>query len=102
MLSFKPAMRKYLTLICISLSLVSYAQFQDNVFEKDQAKTDQSTASDTNTFDSQSRTGVPNGGEQGEGPGNPGEPVPINGLVPVLLLSGILIAVFYQKRVQNS
>lgn len=98
MLSFKPAMRKNLTVIFISLSLMSFAQFEDNVFQKAQSATVQEDTSENNTFDSQSKTGVPIGDEQEEGPGNPGEPVPVDGLVPILLLSSILLIVYYQKK----
>ncbi|WP_072998094.1 hypothetical protein [Epilithonimonas mollis] len=101
MLSFKPAMKRYLTLLYISLSAMCFAQYQNNVFEKDQAKNDQqSTVSgNDNTFDSQqSAKGVPDGGEQEEGPGNPGDPVPINRLVPVLLLSGVVLVIYYQRN----
>lgn len=41
---------------------------------------------------------VPSGGEHPEGPGNPGEPVPIDGLIPILLLSGLSLIFCYQRK----
>lgn len=45
MLSFKLPMKKYLTLIYITLSVMTFAQFQDNVFEKDKTAPQQSELS---------------------------------------------------------
>ena len=100
MLSFKLQMKKYLTLTYIGISLMAGAQFQENTFDNQSNQTVQNSSADDNTFENgQSSTGVPVGGEHEEGPGNPGEAVPINGVVPVLLLTGMaLLAYFYKKN----
>lgn len=101
MFSFKQQMRKYFTLIFVAISAISFAQFQDNVFEKDKSTVQQSQSTiddgtSAGTAD-QSAFGVPAPGDQEEGPGNPGEPVPIDGYVAFLLLGGLSL-IFYHKR----
>lgn len=98
MLSFKLQMKKYLTLTYIGISLMAGAQFKENTFDNQSNQTVQNSSDDDNTFENgQSSTGVPVGGEHEEG--NPGEAVPINGVVPVLLLTGMaLLAYFYKKN----
>ncbi|WP_374442496.1 hypothetical protein [Epilithonimonas sp.] len=100
MLSFKLPMKKYLTLLYIGISLMSAAQFKENTFDQQSDQNMHTNSNDNNTFENgQSATGVPVGGEHEEGPGNPGEPVPIDGLVPVLLLSSVaLLAYFHRKN----
>ena len=101
MFSFKPSMRKYLILIYLSLSIMSFAQFKENAFDNEQSKVSQENAvNQTSAFEEEPTTAsaLPPGGEQPEGPGNPGEPVPINGFVPVLLLTGIMLAIYYQRK----
>ncbi|UQB68747.1 hypothetical protein [Epilithonimonas zeae] len=94
-------MRKYLILIYLSLSVMSFAQFKENAFDNEQSKVSQENAvNQTSAFEEEPTTAsaLPPGGEQPEGPGNPGEPVPINGFVPVLLLTGIMLAIYYQRK----
>ena len=100
MFSFKLQMKKYLTLIYIGISLMAGAQFKENTFDNQSNQTIQTSSADDNTFENgQSSTGVRVGGEHEDGPGNPGEAVPINGVVPVLLLTGMaLLAYFYKKN----
>lgn len=76
------------------------AQFKENTFDQQSDQNMHTNSDDDNTFENgQSSTGVPVGGEHEEGPGNPGEAVPINGVVPVLLLTGMaLLAYFYKKN----
>ena len=99
MLSFKLPMKKYLTFIYIGISLMSAAQFKENTFDNQSNQNVQPSSSDNNTFENgQSSTGVPVGGEHEEGPGNPGEPVPINGVVPVLLITSIALLAYFHKK----
>ena len=100
MLSFKLKMKKYLTLTYIGISLMAGAQFKENTFDNQSNQTVQTSSADDNTFENgQSTTGVPVGGEHEEGPGNPSDPVPINGVVPILLLTVMaLLAYFYKKN----
>lgn len=109
MFSFKRTMRKYLTLIYLAVSVMSFAQFKDNVFEQNNATLQpqsevsslNQTATDgtgTSTEGTQSSFGVPGPGEQEEGPGNPGEPVPIDGFVPFLLFAGLAFIIYYERK----
>lgn len=108
MLSFKLPMKKYLTLIYITLSVMTFAQFQDNVFEKDRTVQQQSELSNSAQVESNGSAeegnpssfgnGMPDPGDQEEGPGNPGEPVPIDGYVPLLIIGGLTLMVYYQRR----
>ncbi|SMP94837.1 hypothetical protein SAMN05421679_106155 [Epilithonimonas pallida] len=117
MSSFKLQMRKYLSIICITLSVICLAQFRaENEFDNNnqiQSNEQQSNhnvdpndptqvqSAPNNTFnenEEQNSNLVPNGGEHPEGPGNPGEPVPINSLIPVLLLSGMSLMIYYQRK----
>lgn len=71
---------------------------QTGVDQYDPAKAQ--TAPD-NSFGAEEQQGsglVPNGGEHPEGPGNPGEPVPIDGLIPILLLGGLSLIFYYQRK----
>lgn len=90
MFSFKPPMKKYLTLIYLGLSVMSLAQFRENAFDNEHSRIDQENTAQSSTFetDQSSASALPPGDEQPENPGNPGEPVPITGLTPILLLSG--------------
>jgi hypothetical protein len=110
MFIFKRTMRKYLTLLYITASVMSFAQFEDNVFEQNNAATSQqpsdvnsSVKTDTHeagtpSGESQSSFGVPGPGEHEEGPGNPGEPVPIDGFVPFLLIAGLAFIIYYERK----
>ena len=103
--SFKLPMKKYLLLTYLCLGVLSYAQFKDNAFDNEHSKLNQQNSQELsateinqgNTFD-QEQSAVPQGGEQPEGPGNPGEPVPINGVVPILILSGLSLIFYYQRK----
>ncbi|KFC19995.1 hypothetical protein [Chryseobacterium sp. FH1] len=82
---------------------MAFAQFQDNVFEQDktvvQPKSELNATAEAD--DGQSSFGkVPDPGDQQEaGPGNPGDPVvSIDDYIPALLLSGLLLVVYYQRR----
>jgi len=86
---------------------MSFAQFQDNAFEQNkptvQKQSDINSSAEANgTFDSaresQSSLGVPGPGDHEEGPGNPGEPVPIDGLVPLLLIAGLSFIVYFERK----
>lgn len=98
---------------------MSFAQFTDgNVFDQEQTTTtnqqpqtgspneapEAQTAADTNMYvpaeDSQTSSSlVGNGpGEHEEGPGNPGEPVPINDYIPLLILGGLALMFYYHRK----
>lgn len=91
---------------------MSFAQFKENVFDQNQVPAEQQNSPNLNAAQqaeatpvlapdgeaSESAMGVPGPGDQEEGPGNPGEPVPINGYIPVLLLSGLALIFYSQKN----
>jgi hypothetical protein len=97
---FKQQMKKYLALIYLSLSVMSFAQFKDNVFDQEQSKVEQRQSQDQSA---QVEAYDPNGEYSDEnvesiGPGNPGEPAPIDGMVPFLLLVGLGLIFYYQRK----
>jgi hypothetical protein len=99
MLSFKLKMKKYLTLIYIGISLMAGAQFKENTFDNQSNQTVQNSSDDDNTFEMDSHLLVSLWEESTKKKSNPGEAVPINGVVPVLLLTGMaLLAYFYKKN----
>lgn len=114
MLSSKLPMRKYFTLLYITFSVMSFAQFTDNVFEQQhstaapqqstnmnsatQAEANQNSFAPQEENQSSSLVGVPGPGEHEEGPGNPGEPVPINDYIPYLLILGVFLMIYYQIK----
>lgn len=101
MFSIKRQMKKYLLIFFVACSAMSFAQFQDNVFEKDKTvvQSDAQSASEATASDSQSSFGrIPDPGDQEEGPGNPGEPVPVDAYIPSLLLVGLSLVVYYQRK----
>lgn len=102
MFCIKRQMKKYLLIIFVAYSAMGFAQFQDNVFEKDKAVVQPSaqSASEETASDSQASSfgSVPDPGDQEEGPGNPGEPVPIDDYIPALLLGGLTLVIYYQRR----
>ncbi len=82
---------------------MSFAQFQENTFDNEQTKMARETAvTQSATFEEDQTTAsaLPPVGDQPEAPGNPGEPVPINGALPVLILTAVTL-VFYYKRKKN-
>ncbi|MNL07504.1 hypothetical protein D3C87_1281810 [compost metagenome] len=103
MFCIKQQMKKYLLLIYLAISAMSFAQFQDNVFDKDKGVAQPNAT--VQAEDAESTTGessygsFPDPGDQEEGPGNPGpDPVPVDSLVPVLLISGLSLIIFYYQR----
>ena len=85
----------------MSFSVMSLAQFKENAFDNESSKMTQENAiSQESAFEDQqaSASALPPGGDQPEAPGNPGEPVPINGLIPVLIISGIALVVYYKRK----
>lgn len=114
MTSFKLPMRKYFTLLYVTFSVMCFAQYTDNVFDKSQTATttqqpstmsgvstaepNQSEYDPTEAEQSSSSVGVPGPGDQEEGPGNPGEPVPINDYIPYLLILGVFLMIYYQIK----
>lgn len=83
--------------------MMSFAQFQENVFDNEQSKmTRENDVTQSTAFEEDQTTAsaLPPGSDQPEAPGNPGEPVPINGAIPVLILTAVVL-VFYYKRKKN-
>jgi len=94
-------MKKNFALAYLFFSVLSMAQFKDNVFDSDQSKVEQRThdaelaqASDRNTFGS-GVEGNTNGTTSR--PGNPGEPAPIDDYIPYLM-GGALFLIAYSQR----
>lgn len=90
---------------------MSFAQYTDNVFDQNKAPTGESAGLDRSTQaeensgvfapteeDQSSSLGVPGPGEHEEAPGNPGEPVPINDYIPYLVVVGLFLIVYYQRK----
>lgn len=85
-------MKKYFLLILLVFSTVSFAQFQDNVFEKDKTTTQ---VSENNQSESDSEDAGDDGGT-GQ-PGSPGE-LPIDDYIPWLLFAGMSIIIYSQRK----
>jgi len=114
MFSIKLPMRKYFTLLYVTFSVMSFAQFTDNVFEQQQSTSGQQQSSTMNSAtqaeanpnsfapegESQpsAAVGVPGPGDHEEAPGNPGEPVPINDYIPYLVIAGLFLMIYYQTK----
>lgn len=109
MYSFKLPMKKYLTLVYVLLSVMSIAQFKDNTFDQNQNEHHQSSGLNAgaktesgqgffNEGNQSSLNGVPGPGDHEEGPGNPGEPVPIDNYLFFLFLSSFGFIFYYQSK----
>lgn len=105
-------MRKYFTLLYIAFSVMSFAQFSDNVFDQDRAEPEKvaprlaepaqaeavpSMVPDDEVF-KESDGGVITSEDPEGRPGNPGEPVPVDAYLPLLLLSAVALIFYYQKK----
>lgn len=93
MFSAKQHMKKYFLLILMVFSTLSFAQFQDNVFEKEKV-----VAHSTTEVGATDQTQVAR--DDNGPPSNPGEddPVPIDDYLLVLLLSGLSIIIYSQRK----
>ncbi|MCG2791929.1 MAG: hypothetical protein L6262_00070 [Weeksellaceae bacterium] len=105
-------MRKYFALLYVTFSVMSFAQFSDNVFDQDRAGEARPapnltapapaqtipTMAPVEEVSAENSTGVPGPGQHEEGPGNPGEPVPVDAYLPLLLLSAVALIFYYQKK----
>lgn len=102
MFTFKQTMRKYLSLLFITISFVSFAQFQENVFEQDKsASGEQKARVETRGNDEQSSSETADSAEDDDDtpPPHPGEePVPIDGLLPFLFLTGLFFIIYYKGK----
>jgi len=95
-------MKKNFALAYLFFSVLSMAQFKDNVFDSDQSKVEQRShdaelaqASDRNTFEN----GVEdNTNGTANKPGNPGEPAPIDDYVPYLLGGAVFLIAYSQRK----
>lgn len=98
MFCIKKQMKKYLSVLFIAFSAVTFAQFQDNLFEKEKATAKPTSEISTNA-EAETTLDVDASSADEGNPGNPGdEPVPIDDYLPVLLLSGFALVVYYQRR----
>lgn len=86
---------------------MSFAQFQDNAFEQKKSTVQQQSemngltqenGTENPSGENQSSLGVPDPGDHEEGPGNPEEPVPINGFVPLLLVAGLSFIIYFERK----
>lgn len=84
---------------------MSLAQFKDNVFDQEQSKVGNESSRDLNataqsesvqTFDP--NTDTSDSPTESIGPGNPGEPVPIDGYLPFLLIGSLGLVFYYQRK----
>ena len=95
-------MRKYLSLLFITISFVSFAQFQDNVFEQDKsASVQHRSGADVQGDAGQSSSGTLSSADDNQGgpPASPGdEPVPIDGFLPFLFLTGLVFIIYYRGK----
>ncbi|WP_312822108.1 hypothetical protein [Epilithonimonas sp.] len=99
MFIFKRTMRKYLSLLFIAISFVSFAQFQDNVFEQDKSTTLHNQSDVNNSTKIGTDTQVDGTQSSSAGPGNPGpEPVLIDGFLPFLFLTGLVFIIYYREK----
>ena len=112
-------MKKYLSILYIAIGVFSYGQFSDNSFENNNdegkyssyvehssnyQKSNQvysNNNQDNGGSGTNSLSGPPIGGEQEEGPGNPGPPVPIDGSSYMLFISGAILMVYFHKRLKK-
>lgn len=95
-------MKKNFALAYLFFSVLSMAQFKDNVFDSDQSKVEQRShdaelaqASDKNTFENgveDNTNGTTNK------PGNPGDPAPIDDYIPYLMGGAVILIAFSQRK----
>ena len=88
----------------------SFGQFNNNSFEKrtneapyaNQPESaqlkQQNSGFGANQEEPDTNSTVPNGGNQPEGPGAPGEPAPIDGKIYILLITGLILIVYFQRK----
>ena len=93
MFSAKQHMKKYFLLILMVFGTMSFAQFQDNVFEKEKTAAQQQPDSGTAT---ESEDGPLQRDTQPGGPGEP--PAPIDDYIPWLLFAGMSIIIYSQRK----
>lgn len=95
-------MKKNFALAYLFFSVLSMAQFKDNVFDSDQSKVEQRThdaelaqASDRNTFEEGAENN--NDGTTSR-PGNPGDPAPIDDYIPYLMGGAVILIAYSQRK----
>lgn len=87
-------MKKYLALAYLFFSVISLAQFKDNVFDKESNTTQKESS---NVYDSGSEQSSEEN-SQSFGPGNPGEPAPIDDYIPYLLMGSMILIYAHRKK----
>lgn len=102
-------MKKYFTFLYICMGMIAVsAQFKENVFDNKNTDGSQTQSSPDGTYNRSSDLNALNSHEESDsnnkaarkGPGNPA-PAPIDGYIPVLLLAGAALIVFYQRKKKN-
>ncbi|MEC5156964.1 hypothetical protein [Chryseobacterium sp. MP_3.2] len=84
-------LRNFFILILVLIFSAGYAQQTSNRFEEEDARLNQNEVDNAEPFKD----------ELPQGPGNPGEPVPINGYIPVLILTAVGI-IMYRNMQKNA
>lgn len=74
-------MKKIFIISTLTISSIAFAK-EGNIYEYDTNATEETTSGDT--------------------PAGPGDPVPVNQYIPVLLLAAVGLAAFYGKKKQIS
>lgn len=86
-------MKKAFSILFFAILFIAKAQNSgiqsDNTFNKSERGIENANNTNANGF-----------GEAGKGPGNPGDPLPINQYVPILILVGVALmtSVKYKKK----
>ena len=86
-------MKKYLTILILFLSLSVFAQEETNPFATSENR---NTETPANGESKDSEVVV------SKGPGGPGEPVPINDYIPLLLLAAVGLIVYQVRKQKQS
>lgn len=92
-------MKKFFLLLLISCFTVVYSQQSTNRFDQE----DRSVVEDRSAMGDRSmqNSNEQEGGVLQKGPGNPGDPVPIDTYIPLLLLTAIGFIVYQTRKEKN-
>ena len=102
-------MKKYLALVYLSLSILSFAQFKDNVFEERKSNIESkdegsglSAQKQSSGYDSNFEHSSSEPSNAQTGPGNPGEPAPIDDYIPYLLIGATVLIYIQRKKLYSA
>lgn len=89
-------MKRFFLLLLIPYFSVAYAQLSTNRFDQE----DRSATEDRSAMEDRSmqNTNDQDGDVLGKGPGNPGDPVPIDSYIPLLLITAIGFIIYQTKK----